>query len=103
MRIFNSSTIRRWQAQHAAARVALQAWHKVASAAHWTSLHDVRRHYPAADQVDCCLVFNLSGNDYRLICRVAYGSKDHGGALYLKHFLTHAEYDRNAWRKDCIA
>jgi mRNA interferase HigB len=101
LRIFNLSTVRQWQEDHADARDALQAWFKTATSAHWTSLHSVRRQYAAADQVDCCLVFNIRGNDYRLICRVAYGDKSHGGALYLKHFLTHAEYDRDAWKKDC--
>ncbi len=23
------------------------------------------------------------------------------GTLYVKHFLTHAEYDRGDWKKDC--
>jgi mRNA interferase HigB len=101
MRIFNRATLRKWQAAHADARAALQAWFKVAQAAQWASLHDVRRQYPSADQVDCCLVFDIRGNHYRLICRVAYATKDHGGALYLKHFLTHAQYDTNAWKKDC--
>jgi mRNA-degrading endonuclease HigB of HigAB toxin-antitoxin module len=64
-------------------------------------LLDVRRAYPAADQVDCCLVFDARGNRYRLICRVTYANQWQRGTLLVKHFLSHAEYEGNRWRKDC--
>jgi mRNA-degrading endonuclease HigB of HigAB toxin-antitoxin module len=54
-------------------------------------------------QVDCCLVFNIRGNHYRLICRVSYANPWTSGTFYLKHFLTHAEYDEDRWKKDCYA
>ena len=71
----------------------LNHWWKVASAARWESLADVRVAYTATDQVDCCLVFNVRGNRYRLICRVTYANEWQRGTLLVKHFLTHAEYD----------
>lgn len=101
MRTFNVSTIRRWQARHAEARESLRSWYQVARSAQWRSLADVRQQYASADQVGSCLVFNIKGNQYRLICGVLYASSDHGGFLYLKHFLTHAEYDKRAWKEDC--
>jgi len=48
----------------------------------------------------CCLVFNARGNNYRLICRVKWPSNGMRGALFIKHFLTHAEYDRGNWKAD---
>ena len=57
--------------------------------------------YPSADPVDCCLVFNVGGNRYCLICRVTYANEWQRGTLLFKHLLTHAEYDKNRWRKDC--
>jgi mRNA interferase HigB len=79
----------------------LKHWWKVAGTERWEHLHAVRVVYPAIDQVDCCLVFNVRGNKYRLICRVTYANQWQRGTLLVKHFLTHAEYDKDDWKEDC--
>jgi mRNA interferase HigB len=89
------------QRRHPDAAGWLDAWWTVASNADWEKLADVRRQYPAADQVDCCLIFDVRGNNYRLICRISYRNQWSRGTVLVKHFLTHAEYDRNSWRADC--
>lgn len=101
MRVFNRSTIRRWQAAYPDAARALEDWFRTVVGSHWKSLDEVRITYPSADQVNRCLIFNIRGNNYRLIARVAYASDDFDGALWLQHFLTHARYDKGEWRKDC--
>jgi len=53
--------------------------------------------YPQADQVGRCTVFNIGGNNYRLIAAIHYNT----GVVYIRHVLTHAEYDRGAWKKGC--
>lgn len=40
-------------------------------------------------------IFNIKGNRYRLIVRVVFELK----RIYVKEFLTHAEYDKGAWKK----
>jgi mRNA interferase HigB len=80
----------------------LDDWWVAASKAAWTRLADVRAIYPEADEVGQCLVFNACGNDYRLICRMTYANEWADGTLLVKHFLTHAEYDKKKWCKDCI-
>jgi len=80
----------------------LDEWWAAASKASWTRLTDVRVLYPLADEVGQCLVFNACGNDYRLICRMTYANQWTDGTLLVKHFLTHADYDKNKWCKDCI-
>ena len=80
----------------------LDAWWRVANGSAWRNLAEVRRSYRDADEVGQCLVFDACGNDYRLICRVTYANKWNDGTLLVKHFLTHAEYDKNKWCKDCI-
>jgi mRNA interferase HigB len=86
--------------RHPDAKDWLDAWWFVAAKAHWTCLADVRRNYQGADQVDRCLVFNR-GNKYRLIVRVSYALQQTQGTLLIKHFLTHAEYDKDFWKCDC--
>ena len=65
------------------------------------SAEHVRVPYPATDQVGRCLVFNVRGKTYRFIVGVRYATDDHGGTLFVKHFLTHAEYNKEAWKREC--
>ncbi len=75
--------------------VPLNAWFKVASTANWTSIVEVRQTYPHADFVDPVTVFNIKGNDYRLITKIEY----RWGLVFIKEVLTHAEYDKGDWKK----
>ena len=71
----------------------LGKWWQNACKERWESLHDVRALYPAADQVDCCLVFNACGNNYRLVVVVRYRFKK----IFVHKVMTHREYDD--WNK----
>lgn len=73
------------------------AWYKKALRKDWNSPIDVHSDFPSADLVCKCLVFNLLHNRYRLICKVDFEAH----MLMFKHLLTHKEYDRNEWKKDC--
>lgn len=79
----------------------LQNWWQVASRAKWKNLSDVRRNYGTADQFGGCLIFNCKGNEYRLIVRISYANKHTRGTLFVKHFLTHAEYNKDRWKECC--
>jgi mRNA interferase HigB len=72
----------------------VRAWYQVAARAHWRSLAEVRAQFPHADLVGDKAVFNVKGNDYRLIVHVSYRT----GTIYVKHLLTHGEYERGAWK-----
>jgi mRNA interferase HigB len=74
----------------------LRAWVKVAEKASWKRFSDVRETLKSADQVDKFCVFNILGNRYRLICVIHYNR----GKVYIRHVLTHAEYDRGQWKLD---
>jgi mRNA interferase HigB len=77
------------------ARIAIQTWAETASQAAWTSLAEIRRSFPATDMIGKLAIFNVKGNSYRLIVRVEFA----GQRIYVKEFLTHAEYDKGAWKK----
>jgi mRNA interferase HigB len=72
----------------------LRAWVKLAEKAEWHQFSDVRASLKTADQVGKFCVFNIHGNRYRLICDIHYNR----GKVYIRHFLTHAEYDRGRWK-----
>jgi mRNA interferase HigB len=81
---------------HSRAEVPLRAWHQVAATAGWQSLDDVRKTYPHADAVGRLTVFNIGGNEFRLITRIEYRRQE----VYIRAVLTHAEYDKEAWKRD---
>ena len=82
-------------ARYPDARSALQVWFDTVNAAEWTSLEEVRKSFPATDMLGDLAIFNIRGNNYRLIVRIAWRSK----RIYVKEFPTHAEYDKGRWKK----
>ena len=87
--------------RHPDADVWLNAWWTNARRVQWISLQHVRQTYPNTDQVGSCLVFDVLGNRYGLIVGVRYATAVRGGTLFVKNFLTHSEYDKGLWKKDC--
>lgn len=74
----------------------LDDWYKVAKQAQWGSIQDVRQVYPSADPVGNFTVFNIKGNNYRLIVGIDYKKK----IIFIKYVLTHAEYSKGDWKND---
>jgi len=79
----------------------LDAWRLVVRTAEWRNLEELRKSYPSADPVKTksgrnVTVFNVCGNDYRLIVAIHYDKQ----RIYTLRFLTHAEYDKNDWKKE---
>lgn len=99
MRIIKISAIRSYYQRHSNARPWLQQWVVIARQAGWHSLVDVRRVYPHADAVllpsgNLVTVFNVMKNRYRLIVAIHYNTQ----RIYLRDFMTHAEYSKNHWK-----
>jgi mRNA interferase HigB len=69
-------------------------WYNIARKADWHNLAEVRQTFRHADVVGDKTVFNIKGNDYRLIVHIRYDT----GIIYVKNFLTHAEYAKGAWK-----
>jgi len=81
--------------RHPDAETALDAWFRIAKTATWRNLAEVRSTFPNADSVDKWTVFNIKGNKYRLIAEINYRFQ----RLYIRHVLTHADYDKEAWKQ----
>ena len=82
-------------AKHDGLGRSLDAWYRIAKSVTWRSLAEVRRLLPSADSVGKYTVFNIKGNAFRLISEINYG----GQRVYVRHVLTHREYDKGAWKK----
>ena len=74
-----------------AARSQYEAWLDIVTRANWRNPEDIKASYPKASILKFSrVVFNIKGNDYRLVAAVQYRA----GVLAIRFFGTHAEYDR---------
>ena len=77
--------------QYPQSKSALEVWHSDARKSTWSSPADIKRVYSSASFLaDNRVVFNIKGNDYRLIVHVDYLRK----IVRVKFIGTHAEYDK---------
>lgn len=91
MRIVAISSLRGFWKQHPDAKGPLEAWIDEVKHAQWQSSHDIKARYPRASLLgNKRVVFDIKGNDFRLIVSVAYRY----GAVYIKFIDTHSEYDK---------
>lgn len=96
MHVIKLATLRQFWEQNPDSENALQLWYTRAKHASWQNFVEVRQVYPSADYVGRLTVFNISGNKYRLIVRIEYERQ----TIYIRHVLTHQEYDTGAWKND---
>jgi len=74
-----------------AVKAALDSWFDEVSKASWTSSADVRKLYATASFVSAQrIVFNVKGNDYRLVVSVDFEKS----IVWIKWLGTHKDYDR---------
>lgn len=95
MHVISRKKLKEAAAQHAELEGPLDAWFRIAKKANWQSLADVRKTLSSADVVGRWTVFNIKGNQYRLITEINYRSS----RIYIRHVLTHSEYDRGGWKQ----
>lgn len=85
-----------WKAKKDAEN-ALKTWIQIVEEAMWQNFVELKRTYPKADLVGDCTVFNIRGNNYRLIAIVNHSAQ----IVSVLYVLTHKEYDKDKWKKDC--
>ncbi|MEZ4869024.1 MAG: type II toxin-antitoxin system HigB family toxin [Caldilineaceae bacterium] len=96
MHIITQKTLRAAWEEHPDAERPLRQWYTEMKNLNFTNLAELRQHFLSADQVGRLTVFNLRGNHYRLVVRIDYTS----GKVFIRRFMTHAEYDREDWKND---
>lgn len=97
MRIIARRTLREFivsqegRKDHVALKAALEAWFAEVSKAEWASTADVKRLYATASIVSADrIVFNIKGNDYRLVVSVDFEK----AILWIKWIGAHEDYDK---------
>jgi mRNA interferase HigB len=91
MRVIALSKLRDYWAKHAQAETPLRSWYAEAGRAEWKSPAAIKlAHRNASFLANNRVVFNIKGNDYRLVVAVHYNR----GMMFIRFVGTHAEYDR---------
>ncbi len=91
MRIIAKRTLREFWIRHVDAKAPLEAWHSEAKAAKWRNPQDIKVQYRNASILkNGRVVFNISGNKYRLIVAVRYDLQ----IIFIRFVGTHRQYDQ---------
>jgi len=93
MRVISNRRLIEFSAKHPDSGTALQAWRRAMESHTFSDFAALRRQFGSVDKVGDLYVFNIGGNKYRLIAFLAYQ------LAYIKHVLTHTEYDKGDWKK----
>lgn len=73
----------------------LQGWRRLMEGSGYQNFSELRSSFRSVDKVNNLYVFNIGGNKYRLIAFLHFGRQ----LCYIKHILTHVEYDKGVWKK----
>ena len=101
MNIVKPLRVREYARAHAGAFASLERWITLTKAAVWTDFKDVKSTFDRADAVRVdsgriVVVFNISGNKFRLITAIHYNV----AKVFVLRFLTHAEYSKDKWKQE---
>ncbi len=91
MNVISKKTLVQFYTKYPQAKVPLEVWHMDIRKAVWKSSNDIKKLYPSASFLeDNRVVFNIKGNDYRLIVHIDYLRK----IVRVKFIGTHSQYDK---------
>ena len=91
MRVIALGALRAFWNRHPDAEIPLRSWYAVASRTGWSSPPEVKAAYRNASFIaNNRIVFNIKGNDYRLVVAVHYNR----GMMFIRFIGTHREYDK---------
>ena len=90
MRIIAKGTLRKFWLRHADAEEPLLAWYREVKKADWDTPASLKEMYGSASIVGGNrAIFNIKGNDYRLVVKINYRHR----VVYIRFVGTHAEHD----------
>ena len=90
MRIIAISQLKRFWKKYPESEQSFLAWIDEARNSDWRTPSDIKMHFATASILKSRrVVFNIKGNDYRLVVAVAYKLQ----VVYVKFVGTHAQYD----------
>lgn len=93
MRIIAFKTLRDFfeKPEYSDSEVSLRAWYHDIKTAEWKNSNELKKQYKNASIVgEGRVVFNIKGNDYRLVVAIDYEFQ----AIFIRFIGTHKQYDK---------
>ena len=91
MNVISKRTLVQFYEKYPSAKTALEVWHADVRKSEWESPEQIKQNYASASFLqDNRVVFNIKGNEYRLIVHIDYKRK----IVRIKFIGTHSEYDK---------
>ncbi len=101
MRIIKETFLKQKVMEYPKAEKYLKEWIRNVRRAQWHHLAEVRSTYPRTDMAkvksgNVVFIFDVCGNDYRLIVALHFDRQ----LAYMLRFLTHAQYSKDTWKNE---
>lgn len=97
MRVISKARLVEFWRIHANSKSPLTNWYNHVGSKNttWTSFACVRKDYSSVDKVGECYVFDIGGNNFRLVVKIIRE------CVYIRKLMTHAEYNEQKWVVEC--
>lgn len=99
MRVISRARLREFWRAHTATEASLKTWHGILEQAEWNKPDDIRQTF--GNSIDIfnghkrlVYIFDVAGNNVRVICDVNFKTK----IVYILLVLTHDEYSKDRWK-----
>lgn len=92
MRVITRKRLKEFYGKHAAAKAPLTAWYRVIGESQFGDFNELRKTFASVDYVNKLYVFDAG--PFRLIAAIHFNRQ----IVYVRHVLTHDEYDRGTWK-----
>lgn len=90
MRVISNRRLVAFGTAHPPAAKPLQVWRRTIEGRTFAGFADLRAAFGSVDRVGSFYVFDIGGNKFRVVAAIHFDRQ----MLYIRHVLTHAEYDR---------
>ena len=94
MRIIKKAALVNFWEIHNGAKAPLTSWYSIALESQFKDFNDLKRSFGQVDYVEDKYIFNI-GSAYRLVAAIHFNRQ----MVFIRHVLTHAEYERGKWKK----
>ena len=94
MHIISHAKILQAQAAYPDCSASLDQWYRLTKRVRWGNFAEVKACFPAVDKVGDKFVFDVGGNNLRLIAAIHFNA----GKVFVRAVLTHKAYDKGDWK-----
>lgn len=94
MRVISNKRLREFAQSFPDADEPLQTWRKLIESTDFQGFNDLKNTFGAVDTYGNKYIFDIRGNHYRVIAGINFATQ----ICYIRHVLTHVEYDKGKWK-----